>query len=509
MTRREFLELTGAAVGLAALGGLVPAAGAAVARPPNILLIISDEHQAAVTGCYGSPLARTPALDGLAQRGVVFENCYTASPLCVPARLALTSGRYISRVSAWNNSCWLPDPNMPTLPRQLVQAGYETVLCGKMHYDRTQRYGFQVDMGLHNNSFMTGTGKRRAADDLAPQPGISERFTGGFKVAGEGQSPNPGDEAVRSKAIEYIRGRRQGDKPFFLLAGFIAPHFPFRIPEKYWLPYKDRVPMPRIPPGFLDSLPLNYQHLRIGFNMEDVPDATVKLGRELYHGYVQWLDEQIGALLKAVDENQGIGETVVIYTTDHGENLGEHGLWWKNAVYDQAARVPLIVSWPRRWQGGQRRRGACSHLDLVPTIAGIAGARVPAEWDGDSLGRWMDDPAAPWKDLAVSQYYAHNICSGYAMIRQGRYKYVHHSAPDDRHPAEEELYDLEADPGEFTNLARRPEAKETCQAMLAALRKEIGEHPDETEKRCRAEMAQGYGRKGAKKGPAGDGDADD
>ena len=184
----------------------------------------------------------------------------------------------------------------------------------------------------------------------------------------------------------------------------------------------------------------------------------------------------------------------MIYTTDHGENMGEHGLWFKNCVYDTAARVPLIVSWPKRWAGGQRRGGACSLVDVVQTIAEIGGAMTPADWNGSSLCAYLDDPKAPSRDLAVSEYYAHNIASGYAMLRRGTWKYVYHTPPDDKHPTQRELYDLQSDPGELHNLAGNPDQQGRIKEMHASLVKELGEDPDKTELRCRADYAKGYGR---------------
>jgi choline-sulfatase len=164
-------------------------------------------------------------------------------------------------------------------------------------------------------------------------------------------------------------------------------------------------------------------------------------------------------------------------------------------MYDNAARVPLIVSFPPRWKGGQRRTGACSLLDLVQTIADIGGAKVPDDWNGTSLCPWLDGPTTKWKDLAVSEYYAHNIASGYAMLRTGQHKYVYHTPPDGKHPAQRELYDLKADPAELTNLSDRPEQKDHLEKLHATLVKELGEDPDKTELRCRADYAKGYGRK--------------
>ncbi|MCU0913896.1 MAG: sulfatase-like hydrolase/transferase [Planctomycetes bacterium] len=495
MNRRDFLKRVG--LGSVSLTlGMSAGLGGQTARRPNILVIMSDEHNAGVLGCYGNRIIQTPHLDRLAAAGTVFQNCYCNSPLCVPSRLAFTSGKYVSRVGAWNNACWLPSADYPSLPGIMNAAGYESILCGKMHYDATCRYGFREIGGNMNNDVKTGRGNRRPADDLTPTPGLSPRFEEFH--AGDSSSILNHDRKVTAATVEFLQNRRAGEKPFFLLVGYLAPHFPLTVPQEYWDRYKGKVPMPTIPAGHLESLPRNYKHLRLGFNVEDAPEDVVRKGRELYYGLTQWLDDEIGKVLGSLAGSAAADNTVVIYTTDHGENMGEHGLWWKNALYEHAARVPLIVSWPARWQGGQRRLGACSLVDAVQTIAAIGGAKVPADWNGDSMVKWLDDPQTRWKDLAVSEYYAHNIASGYAMIRQGRFKYVYHTPADATHPAERELYDLQADPGEFHNLASAPDQKGRVEKMHAALVREIGEEPDRTEQRCRADYQRGYQRPGQK-----------
>ncbi|MBI4580004.1 MAG: sulfatase-like hydrolase/transferase [Planctomycetes bacterium] len=466
------------------------AAGSAADRP-NVLVIMSDEHNADVLGCYGNKIVQTPNLDRLAARGVVFEAAYTNSPLCVPCRLSFTSGKYISRVSAWNNNCKLP-PDSPSIARVMNAAGCESYLCGKMHYDRSCRYGFTEIGGNMNNSVMDGRGGRRAPGAIQPSGKTSGRFNQ-FHAGDTGGNLDH-DRRVTAGVLDFLAHRKPADKPFFMIAGYLAPHFPLIVPQKYWDNYKDKVPMPVIPPGHLDSLPLNYRHLRVGFDVTDVDPATVKKGRELYYGLTQWLDEEIGKVLKTLDDAGLAENTVVIYTTDHGENLGEHGLWWKNCLFDSAARVPLIVSWPKRWPGGQRRAGACSLVDVVQTIAEIGGGEVPADWDGDSLCGYLDDVGHAWKDLAVSEYYGHNVASGYAMIRKGHYKYVYHTPPDMKHPAQRELYDLKADPGELRNLAADPDQKQRLTDLHALLVKELGGEPDATELRCREENKRGYGQ---------------
>jgi choline-sulfatase len=502
-TRREFLKAMGLAAAsagtlsiLASCSG-INATNASTSKKPNILVIMSDEHNAGVTGCYGNKIVRTPNMDGLARRGIVFENCYCNSPLCVPSRLSFTSGKYASRVGAWSNTCWLPGADYPSLPRILNAAGYESFLCGKMHYDSTRRYGF-TEIGANvNKSTKTGRGQRREADDLKPQPGISSRFKAFHP--GDRSGILRRDRAVTAGTTEFLKNRSSANKPFFLFAGYVAPHFPLIVPEEYWEPYKAKVPMPVIPAGHLESQPRNYKHLRIAFNVEDAPPEIVRKGRELYYGLTQWLDEEIGKVLKTLAESEVADNTIVIYTTDHGENIGEHGLWWKNCMYEHAAHVPLIISWPQRWHGGQRRTGACSLVDVVQTIAELGGAKTPGDWNGDSVVKWMDNANSEWKDLAVSEYYAHNIASGYAMIRMGKYKYVYHTPPDADHPAERELYDLQTDPAEFDNLAHQKKYEQRVRAMHKALVKEIGEDPDKTEQRCRKDYARGYGRAEANK----------
>jgi len=495
MKRRTFLgsTLAGTAAALAELR-TTRAAGAKPGgeRPPNILFIISDEHNAGVTGCYGNSLVRTPHLDGLAAGGATFDCAYTNSPLCVPSRMTFTAGKYISRTGAWSNSCWLPGDDYPSLPRFMTAAGYDSLLCGKMHYDRTRRYGFAEIGGNMNRSLKTGRGGRRAADDASINTRSRDQRFAAFHPGDGGVLPH--DRKVTAGALEFLAKRKRSDGPFFLALGYLAPHFPLIVPERYWDHYKGKVPMPRLPAGHVASQPLNYHQLRRGFGVVETDPKLVRKGRELYYGLTEWLDAEIGKVLAALAKSDVADNTVVVYTSDHGENMGEHQLWWKNCMYDHAARIPLITHCPERWKGGQRRRSVCSMVDVVQTLGELGQASLPDDWNGDSLCGVLDDPKAEWKDTAVSEYYAHNIASGFAMLRAGDWKYVYHTPPDAQHPAERELYNMTNDPGEFTNLAARPEHGTRIGRMHAALVKELGEDPNETEQRCRASCAKGYGR---------------
>jgi choline-sulfatase len=463
-------------------------------QKPNILLITSDEHDPAVTGCYGDPIVRTPNLDALADRGIRYDRCYTTSPLCVPARLSLTAGKYISRVGAWNNNTWLPSADYPSLPRLLNRVGYESYLCGKMHYDRTRRYGYEDLLpGVRNRATKTGTGGRRDPEDTSLNRKNWEDRTSKFHV-GDHSKVMDGDRLVTAEVCNFLDDRKADDAPFFLTAGYLAPHFPLIVPESYYQMVKGRVPMPEIPEGYLETLPTNYKQVNRGFGVDHDDDELVRRGRELYWGFVTWLDEEIGKVLDALGDSEVAQNTVVIYTTDHGENKGDHGMWWKNNMFDHASRIPLIVSWPERWSGQQSRTGACSLVDLSQTIVDLAGAEVPDDWDGNSMVEWMDDPDAEWRDFALSEYYAHNIASGFVMVRHGPYKYVYHTRMDAEHGPERELYNLDDDPGEFENLAGDPEYRSIIERMHRMLVAELGEEPDVTEQRCRADYARGYQR---------------
>lgn len=494
VSRRQFMETAS----LAALGTALDPVGAEARNPPsgppNILLIISDEHNASVAGCYGNDVILTPSLDQLASRGVLFENCYTNSPLCVPSRLSITSGKYCSRVEAWNNDCWLPSADYPSIAHVVKSRGYEAFLTGKMHYDKTRRYGFtEIGQSFTNQGRKHGKGSRRAYDDTSIDWQSWWSRCGDFR-AGERSSVLDHDRAVCTHACEFLSNRKSTEPPFFLLVGFLAPHFPLTVPEEFHAPYRGRIKPPRLPLGHLDMQPLNYQQERHGFGIVKTDPEVVIKGREYYYGLTQWCDHNIGQVLDALAQSDAAKNTVVIYTSDHGENMGEHGLWWKNCMYDHASRVPLIVSWPGRWRAADRRPQVCSLVDVVQTVADIAGAPAPEDWNGNSLVPWLNDRNYAWKDLAVSEYYAHNIASGFVMLRHENYKYVYHTKPSAEFAAQRELYDLAADPGEFVNLASIPEQQKRIREYHALLIEEIGENPERTEQRCRADFVAGYHR---------------
>jgi len=453
---------------------------------PNILMIMSDEHDPAVMGCYGDKIVQTPNFDRLANEGITFDAAYTSSPLCAPSRASFTAVQYVSRCGVWTNDWSLASDDYPSLPHALNAAGYESWLGGKMHFATDHRYGFSdVYPGANEGEKMRGEGKRRAFGDMTE----SERGWAGrvaeFKTA-DTSSILEKDRDVTAGCRDFLKNRKADDKPFFLLAGYLAPHFPLTIPQEYYDRYKGKVPMPEIPEGLIENLPTNYKHLRAGFGVGQATDEETKLGRELYWGFVNWLDDEVGKLLNALGDSEVADNTIVIYCSDHGENKGDHGLWWKNNMYEHAARMPLIVHWPKRWAGGQRRPSACSLVDLAQTIGELGGVERSDDWDGESLLNYLDDGNSEWRDIAVSEYYAHNIASGFQMIRQGDWKYVYHTRFDDEHGPERELYNLKDDPKEFDDLANDADQADRVAQLHALLIQELKRDPEEAEAECRA-----------------------
>ncbi len=482
-SRRSLLQ-TGALLGAGALTGTLRTARAAAQKRPNILVIMADELDGAVLSCMGNEIIATPHIDSLAEEGIRLPRCYAAAPICGPTRMALTGGQYSSRLRVWSNNNELA--NGPTIAGQMTAAGYQSILCGKQHYPPGRLYGFTEIGGKNNQMEKDGHEYRRDPEDERINTRLRDERFARFETGRSSGTLNH-DQRITDTTVDFLGDRRAEDPPFFYFLGYKAPHFPLVVPRRY----RGRVPMPDIPAGSVASQPLNYHHLRRAFGVVETDPAKVKLGRELYYGLISWLDDQVGQVLRALARSEVAENTVVIFTADHGENKGDHHLWWKNCMYEHAVRVPLLIRWPDRWRGGQVRRGACSTLDVVQTILSLGGAQIPGSFDGDSLLPWLDDKEHAWKDLAVSEYYAHYVCSGFSMIRSGQHKYVYHTEVNSRYGAVRELYDLSADPGELNNLAASDPA--LCERLHRMMVAEIRDEPDELEQRCRADYARARG----------------
>ena len=427
---------------------------------PNVLIIMADEHAPQFSGVYGHSMVRTPNLDRLGAEGVVFDGAYCNSPLCVPSRMSLMTGRLASADGVYDNASPLPSDTV-TWAHLLRSVGYEVALAGKQHFvgpDQLHGFNAQLAHDLHASALHP-----IYSWDDGVAPATKPWFH--FETMGPGITPEiETDDEVERQSLDFIHSKSGSSKPWVLMSSFIAPHFPFIAPQKYWDMYDpDLVDMPEIPPDHLAAQHPLYARLRSTFGVDQVTETQIRRARAGYYALMTYLDDKIGRLLTALDETEQSRDTVVVYTADHGEMLGEHGLWRKSTFYEHSARVPLVVRWPGVATGGRRIDEAVSLIDLVATLIEVAGAEATRPIDGSSLLRLLGGRDPGWKDEALSEYLAHGVLGPMAMLRRGRYKfnYVHGEGP--------ELYDLETDPGEFTNLADSPEHKSVLGELRGAL----------------------------------------
>lgn len=425
---------------------------------PNILVLMADEHDPMMSSPYGHPFVRTPNLQRLADQGATFESAYCNSPLCVPSRMSFMTGKHLNRIGCWDNSTPLATEEA-TWAHRLNASGYETCLAGKMHFiGPDQHHGFhrRIMPDIHGSG-MIGQSLPDWQDGV-PANGVKmrERLT---KEPGPGDLPHlQYDEEVVARVLRYFREPDRQNKPWALCASIFTPHFPFVVRPDYYHYYLDRVDLPSFPNGHLETQHPQNKNLRRFFDCDDIAPEQIKKARAAYYGLVEFADEQIGAMLDGLSNNDLADNTVVIYVSDHGEMLGAHGLWYKCTYYDPSSRVPLIVSWPGKVQPGSRRTQVTSLLDVVATILDIGGADATFT-DGVSLKPLLVDEAIDQEGIALAEYEGHGVNTVSRMIRRGPYKLNIY------HGQRSELFNLDADPQEFDDLIDNPDYADVVEQL--------------------------------------------
>jgi len=421
-----------------------------MADRPNILVILSDQHNRRNMGCAGDDIVRTPHLDGLADRGVMFENTYCASPLCVPSRMTFLTGRHCSDIGVWSNACFLPS-DIPTFAHALGIAGYESVLGGRMHFvGPDQRHGFE---------------RRIVGDALSPFPGgpgpdlgdIPRSTTGqsrqAVEIAGPGRTSYQAyDVAVTDACCEFLeeRDRAGADRPFCLVTGWVLPHCPFISPKDLYDEYYEKVDVPGVPDDYLDHLHPAIQLWRENRGVNGLSDEAVRKARAAYYGLITFMDIQIGRLLSTLASTSFDENTVVVYISDHGEMAGEHGMWWKSSFYEGSAGVPMIWSFPKAFAQGHRVGAATSLLDVGPTLIDLAGAEQLPGASGHSLRGFLEgkNEIEGRPDEIFSENHSGASEPPGRMIRKGPWKLNHYFGYE-----EPQLFNIEEDPQELHDLA--------------------------------------------------------
>jgi len=435
-----------------------------LSEKPHILLVVADQLAASALPAYDNDVVRAPNLERLADEGVVFERALCASPLCVPSRASLLTGLLPSRTGAVDNAGELPAA-VPTFAHRLRAAGYRTVLAGKMHFiGPDQLHGFEerplpdvYPAGLdwipdwrledderlpwyHDLSSVLRAGPVRATLQLAY------------------------DEAVAKTARSAIaETARDPSRPLLLVASFTHPHDPYEVPAEQWERYDGAaVDVPRFadPPEPVD-LPTRRLRAMLESDRIPVPPERVLAARRGYYGAISLVDDHVGSLLAALAEHGLADDTIVAVTSDHGDMLGERGLWYKMAPFEDSIRVPLIVHAPRRFAPGRVARPV-SLLDLAPTLAELAGCDAPAGLDGASLAAALDGGAAPERDIPL-EYLAEGVRSAQVTLVRGDLKLVRGLGEPDL------VYDVARDPGERVNLAGDPDRRDDVAALAAAV----------------------------------------
>ena len=470
-SRRRFLK----SVAGTSLGGLLGAAAGSPAhaqgqvRPRNILLLMCDQLRFDGLGYAGNQFAVTPILDRLAASGVVFSRTYSQNPLCVPARTSLLLGRYCKSTGVLTNN----DPpyrEQVSFTQVLREAGFKTACFGKLHVqDRND-----LDWNIVDDSRPSRAGARGGARGGG---GRGRRGRGGRGAAANTPEPEEQADAIpvgrpagfdeefhpelhdMRRTIAFMEENRED--PWFIQCSFRKPHPPFLPPQRQW----DRIDrsslvIPRYPADDLEDVnPALWQRPN-GANRAPILDDEIVLdAMQGYYGSLAYCDELFGQILGVLDHLELREDTLVVFTADHGEMLYDHRLWEKSNFFEQSVHIPLILSWPGRLEAGQSDALA-EHIDLFPTFTDLVGLETPDSVQGRSLGPVLRGEMESNRDMVHSEQ-----SRGFAMQFDGRWKFIH-----DGDAGEHELYDLQEDPREITNLAKVPGNAE----RIADLATELG-----------------------------------
>jgi len=460
---------------------------------PNLLYIHSDQHNPYVTGCYGDRLVQTPNLDRLAAEGVVFENVYCPSPICVPSRMSMLSGRYPYENAVWTNSHVL-DSGIPTFAHAMGAAGYQPVLIGRMHaLGPDQLHGYaERFIGDHGPNYPGGSGV-----DHGELSGTAGPARASLQKSGAGQSAyQVHDEDVTAATIDYLNRlgvqKRAGllDTPFSISVGFMLPHQPFVARQEDYRLYEGRMTIPQNPEPFSEELHPYFRWWREKCGIVTVSDAEVLRARTAYWALVTRMDMMIGQILRALRENGLDENTLILYSSDHGEQVGEHGLWWKQTFYEHSVKVPAILSWTKTLPEGVRCNRVVSSLDLNATMLNALGAPPLPHSRGRSTLPLLRGEDTQWEDIAFSEYCTDDGCY-HRMLRDADWKLNYY------HGQPVQLFNLKEDPNELQDRADDP----GCRDILVQLTQKVleGWNPDEVAaqiaaKRADLQILSGWGR---------------
>lgn len=422
---------------------------------PNIVFIISDQHNVL-------DVADTPNLDALSQNGVVFRNAYCSSPLCVPSRAGLLTGRLPDKTEVWNNVQSLRSDEV-TVAHSLGLNGYRTALCGRMHFNfYDQLHGFDEHLvGEITPTFPRPERQKMVYGCLAGSPDQSRVS---IEKSGPGYSSvHDYDADVAATACGYISEHAEDQEPFFLTVGFYGPHCPFVAEKTLFDKYYGRLSDIKAFTGYEDLHP-GYRKFIDLRGIRDVSDEDLRRVSAAYYANVEYMDGLIGDILKSIGSSSGFENTIVVYCSDHGESLGHHGLFWKSNFYRESVNVPLVVSWKDHFPCNVVD-APVSLLDIAPTFTQLTGSPELPDCDGRSFAGLLDGKDDADEDRIIFSFLEDlKGDDPSAMIVKGQYKLIKFCGSDN--PV---LFDLKADPGEYVDLAGRDGYGHICASLLSIL----------------------------------------
>jgi arylsulfatase len=432
-----------------------------MAQPRNILWIMVDQMRGDTLGYAGHPTVHTPCLDAFAERSVVFERTFAQCPLCTPSRALLFTGRYVHGHGSWTNG--VPISREATLlPEYLRQNGYDTAIVGKLH-----QFPTHLDHGFNN--------KELHEERLDPAQSAYAAFlekegeTGGFpgvqtewhnRPVGICKMEEEHEETrwVADRTLSLLQERCRSDQPFFLYSSFLRPHSPFNPLERFARMYDDvTIDAPDFDLSDWDGQPIRVRKYAETKDFDQIPEDEWIQIRKHYYALCTQVDESIGIILDALERSTFAGHTLVVFASDHGEYMGDHGMHGKGHLWDSALHVPFILYDPAKPGEGRRYAGLTELIDIVPSILDLAGLDVPANIQGKSVVPSIHGGAGIHRDAVFAEMVTHtNIPNIYDLldvfpepytvsIRTDDWKYIHYAAEAG------ELYDLKNDPGERRN----------------------------------------------------------
>ena len=440
----------------------------AAAEKPNVLFIAVDDMNADL-GCYGHPLVKSPNIDRLAARGTRFERAYCQFPLCSPSRVSLMTGLRPDTTKIFDLNTDFRKTTLPdvvTLPQTFMKDGYFAARVGKIyHYGNPGQIGTNgLDDAKSWQKRINPRGRDKDEEDKitnhTPKRGFGSSLS--FQAA-EGTDEEQTDGIVAAETIQLMKAHK--DRPFFIAAGFYRPHCPYVAPKKYFDMYPlDKVDIAAEPARHRDTLLPAATASNTPFPAFGVTPQQEREARRAYYATISFVDTQVGKLLDALEELGIADNTIVVFWSDHGYLVGEHGLWMKMSLFEQSARVPLIVADPRQKVKGQSSPRTVELIDLYPTLADLAGVTPPKDLPGKSLRPLLNDPKANWDRPAFTQVWR----GGYPglSVRTERWRY----SEWDGGKKGVELYDHDADPQEYYNLATQTQHAATVTEMKKLLR---------------------------------------